>query len=254
MALTNQVLQGAIMSKLKLLGTSLLAVGVLVAGLGFGLAQEKPRPASASAQPTPLPAQKQAKPDQQWQDLLPLIDPDKHTIGKGIWRQKDGKLVGYPAAHGARLRVPVVPAGDYELRARWEPKSGDSSVAFIVTHGDRIASIDLMTAWNLAGLGDLNGVRPNINETKTEVRIKPGTVYDVAIRVTLDDTTVHVVARLGKQEIVNWKGKRSELEHEFYAPPWPASLGLGVGGDASIFHQLELRMLSGKANTWKPAN
>jgi RNA polymerase sigma factor (sigma-70 family) len=250
LALTNQVMNGMIMSKLKLLCAGLLAVTLL----GFGLARENSRAPTASAQPTPAPAKVQPKPDAPWQDLLPLIDPDKHTIGKGIWRLKDGKLTGYPAAHGARLRVPVVPGGDYELRARWEPKSADSSVAFIVPHGDRMASIDVMTAWNLAGLGDLNGVRPNVNETKTEVRIKPGNVYDVAIRVSFNDTTVHVVARLDKQEIVNWKGKRSELEHEFFAPPKPASLGLGVGGDASIFHRLELRMLSGKANPWKPAD
>jgi hypothetical protein len=67
-------------------------------------------------------------------------------------------------------------------------------------------------------------------------------------------STVEVVAKLDKQTIVDWKGKRKELEHEFFAPPRPASLGLGVGGNASVFHSLELRMLTGTAEAWKPAS
>jgi len=230
-----------------------------VAGITAGVLAARPTGRQAEGQGKPgatreAPAAgKEEEPAGKWQDLLKQIDPDKHTVGKGIWRLKDGKLTAYPAAHGARLRVPVVPKGNYELRARWGPKNGQSSVAFIVPHGDRMASVEVLTSMGCAGLGDLNGVRPDINETKTDVRIKPGKVYDVAIRVTVDGNSVHVVAKLDKQTIVDWKGKRSELEHEFFAPKKPASLGLGVGGNVSVFHSLELRMLTGTAEAWRPA-
>jgi hypothetical protein len=137
-----------------------IAAGMLAAGATDRQAPEPPKPTAAQE----APAGKQEPPADKWQDLLRQIDPDKHTISKGIWRLKDGKLTAYPAAHGARLRIPIVPKGDYELRARWEPKDGQSSVAFIVPHGDRMASVEVLTSMGCAGLGDLNGVRPDVNE------------------------------------------------------------------------------------------
>jgi RNA polymerase sigma factor (sigma-70 family) len=250
--LANQILGGSIM-KLKLLGVCLFATAALAAGLGLGLAGERPPASPAPAQPEPPAASARDEPDAPWQDLLATIDPDKHTIGQGIWRLKEGKLTGYPAAHGAVLRVPVVPRGNYELRARWQPKNSGSHVSFVLTHGDdRRASVEIMTPWDCAGLGDLNGVRPDINETRRAVKVKPGVAHDVAIRVVVEGPTIEVVATLDREEIVNWTGKRSEVEHEYLAPPKPVSLGLAVAGDSSIFHQLQLRMLSGKSERWEP--
>ena len=37
-----------------------------------------------------------------------------------------------------------------------------------------------------------------------------------------------------------------------FALPKPASLELAVGGDATSFHRLELRMINGKPEPWKP--
>lgn len=227
-----------------------ISVGVRVAG-GADTRPDGPAKPLDNSQPPAV--GELVDPARKWQNLLPQIDPDKHIVGKGIWRLTNGKLTGYPAGHGARLRVPVVPTGNYELRARWEPRSGDSAVAIIVPHGDRMASVEVLTGRNYAGLGDLNGVRPDVNETRTDVRIKPGKVYDVAVRVTVDGNTAHIVAKLDAHTIVDWKGRRSELEHEFFAPPKPASLGLAVSGDASTFHRLELRNLTGTAEPWQPA-
>jgi RNA polymerase sigma factor (sigma-70 family) len=223
--------------------------GILAARAETPGTRDKPKPPA-----TPASDAKAEAPAAKWENLLAKIDPDRHTVGKGIWRLKDGKLTAYPAAHGARLRIPIVPSGNYELRARWEPKDGDSTAAFIVPHGDRMASFELMPRFGCAGLGDLNGVRPDINETKKELTIKPGKIYDVYIRMSTNGGTIHVLAKLDEQTIVDWEGKRSEVDHEFFAPPKPASLGLGVGGHVSIFHSLELRMLTGTADAWKDAS
>ncbi len=248
--LTEGVMRVSYLTKLKVLvavvcvlAVAGLAGGVLSARAPVPRSESKPEARPADAAPGsggPELAEK-------WQDLLGRIDPEQHTVGRGIWRQKGGKLTGYPADHGARLRVPVVPKGNYELRARWQPRDGDSSVHFIVPHGDRMASVEVLTRRNCAGLGDLNGVRPDINETKTEVKIKPGKVYDVFIKVSVNGAQVHVLGKLDDATIVDWEGKRSELEHEFFAPAKPASLGLAVSGQMSVFHSLELRMLSGTA-------
>jgi hypothetical protein len=247
-------------TKWKIAAGALLAValGGLAAGLLHPrLAAEPPVAARGAekerARPNPA-GEGKAESSDKWQDLLDTIDPDKYTVGKGIWRVKGDKLIGYPAAHGARLRIPLVPHGDYELRARWEPRTGDSSVAFIIPHGDKMASVEVMTGFGCAGLGDLNGVRPDINETRTELKVEPGKAYDIYIRVRVKDPQVHVLARLGDKTIVDWEGKRKELEHEFFAPPRPASLGLAVGGNASTFHSLQLRMLTGKAVPWRAAS
>jgi hypothetical protein len=253
-ALAEGVMRTMYLTKLKLVAATFASL--IVAGIATSVltAQTAP-PVSKDLPKAPAENLVAAKPalaeKEKWQNLMEQIDPEKHTVGQGIWRLKEGKLTAYPAAHGARLRIPVVPNGNFEFRARWEAKDESSSVAFIVPHGERMASVELMTGFGCAGLGDLNGVRPNINETKTDIRIKPGKVHTVVIHVSTNGATIHVLAKLDDKKIVDWEGKRSELEHEFFAPQKPASLALGIGGQSSIFHSLELRMLSGTADAWK---
>jgi RNA polymerase sigma factor (sigma-70 family) len=230
---------------------------ILVAAIGFtvsrGAAQDN---APAAAHEIRVVAQRAGAENQQasWQDLMKTIDVERDRVGQGIWRMKQGKLVGYPAGHGARLRIPIVPKGNYELRVRWEPKSDDAGAFFILPHGDRMASFDILSAYGSAGLGDLNGVRSDVNETNKKVKVEGGKVYTVTVQVKYDDTQFHMLARIDGEVIVDWEGKRVEVSHEFFAPPRPASVGLAIANQSSTFHSVELRMLSGKLAPWQPSN
>lgn len=188
-----------------------------------------------------------------WLDLMPRIDVDRDRVGPGVWRLKDGTLFGYPAGHGGRLRIPVVPTGDYELRVVWEPKTDDAGAFFILPHGEEMASFDILAAYGSVGLGDLNGVRSDVNETNKKFRVRGGTKYTVTVRIRHDAAQFHMLAKIDDQVIVDWEGKRSEVRHEFFAPPKPASLGLAVANQSSTFHRVELRLLSGKLEPWRPA-
>ncbi len=117
-----------------------------------------------------------------------------------------------------------------------------------------MASFDILSAYGSAGLGDLNGVRSDVNETNKKVKVEGGKVYTVTVQVKYDDSQFHMLAKIDNQVIVDWEGKRAEVSHEFFAPPKPASLGLAVANQSSTFHSVELRMLSGKLAPWQPTN
>ena len=189
------------------------------------------------------------------QDLLKQIDPEKHRVGAGIWRVKDNKVIAYPAAHGSRLRIPLQTPekkGGYRLTARWEPKAEGSHVIFMLPHGKSVASFEIMGSLPCAGVGDLNGVRPDVNETKTKIeKLKPGKVYDIMIIVRYDEKIFEVQATMDNKMIANWKGKRSELKSTYFSPSKPASFGLSVAGEVSTFHALKLHMLIGSTTAWK---
>jgi RNA polymerase sigma factor (sigma-70 family) len=193
-------------------------------------------------------------PHEEWLNLMNKIDVDRDRVGQGVWRMNRDRLIGYPAGHGGRLRIPVVPKGNYELRVRWEPKTDDAGAFFILPHGDKMASFDILSAYGNAGLGDLNGVRSDVNETNKKLRIKGGTTYAITVQIKYDDTQFHMLAKIDDQVIVDWEGKRAEVIHEFFAPPKPASLGLAVANQSSTFHSVELRMLTGKSVPWQPGN
>jgi hypothetical protein len=54
----------------------------------------------------------------------------------------------------------------------------------------------------------------------------------------LTEKHLHVLAKVAGQIIVDWEGKRSEVNHENFAPPKPMSLGLAVSGNSSVFHDV----------------
>ena len=149
--------------------------------------------------------------------------------------------------------MPVMPHGDYEIKAQWEPKNESSGVIFLLPYSDRMASLDILGKVRCAGLGDLNGVKSHINETKTTVNLTGGTIYEVFARVRFRDQRVHVQAKLDDQTIIDWEGKSAELNHHGYEPPNPPSMGIAVNYEPSVIHSLKLKMLSGQAKALRPA-
>lgn len=192
---------------------------------------------SLAARRATLPPGKQ----EPWQDILKLADPEKHTIGKGIWRLRQGKVVAYPPHGGARLRIPVAPKGAYEVRARWQPSHDESAVFFLLPHGNQIASVELHGWLRYSGLGDLNGVRPHINETKKPLKLKAGKIYTITMKLSWSDKQIHVHAGLDGKTFLDWEGKRAEVHHEYYAPPKPYTIALAVENQVSTFHSVEMR-------------
>lgn len=245
-------------STMKWTLTGLALVGLMVTViLGQTQGSEKVPPVvQKTARPSPSlatdPVPRRNDDAKGWQDLIKTIDPEKHTIREGIWRIREGKILAYPAPHGSRLRIPLIPTGEYELRAKWEPNRDDASVIFILPHGEQNASVELDDRLQLSGLGDLNGVRPDVNETRKKLDLKPGQTYQVRVHVRWTEKQIHVEAKLDGETFLDWEGKRSEVHHTYYAPPKPWSLGLAVGGQSSVFHSLELKMIKGEAQRWLP--
>lgn len=62
-----------------------------------------------------------------WVDLLPLVDPEKHTV-KGTWKREGGRLAITDKVEQGRIVIPVMPSGSYRLHCEFVRASGTDAV------------------------------------------------------------------------------------------------------------------------------
>lgn len=180
----------------------------------------------------------------QWVDLISLMDLDRDIV-RGTWHKKDGKLYSAAEFGRARVLVPVLPEGDYDLEIVFERLVGnDVTSAFIPVGGHRCMLVLLPKS----GLDKIDGKRWDNNESTRRFEPQTGRRYKVAISVTNEGPTSSITVAVNDKPFLAWQGAASSLEEngDWRMPP-PMTVGLGSANTQHVFHSIRLQMHSGQA-------
>ena len=188
-----------------------------------------------------------------WIDLLAMVDPAQHSVGRERWVKKGG-IVGIdtPPRGCSQVLIPVKPIGSYELEVRFV-NQGYVFVRLPVV--DRPGGLVVVGTQGHSGIATVDGQRYHKNATTVKNwPFVAGRIYRLHVRVVLGDAkAVQVTATIDGKAFVSWKGKRSALS---LSKSWdcsqPLALGLGTFQKPAQFLSARLRMLSGNAEIIKP--
>ena len=193
----------------------------------------------------------------EWIDLLKLIDPKKHTVS-GKWEKVKTGLRGYKQAAACRIMIPIVPNGSYEMEASFTRRQGNGAIVFMLPVGKKEVMFALSSSpsqGGFNGMSMIDGKTVYQSGNPTTVRGKKltnGRVHRVAVRVEISGQVAKVQADLDGKHLVNWSGKQTRFS---IPAPWklPDNRLFGSGiWDAEVdFHEMKLRMSSGKATPWE---
>jgi hypothetical protein len=189
----------------------------------------------------------------QWVDVLPLIDTARDTV-KGIWTSNGKELVCEPAEH-ARIAVPVIIRGGYDLEVEFTRSTGNADVATMLSVGSH-PCIATLSGWggSISALMYVNGHEGN--DSANPITVRPGSLenghrYRVLIRArVLANNRGSVDLSLdGKPYLPHWEGDLTALSQpdSRWGMPDPQRFGFGAYNAHVTFHSIRLRMISGHA-------
>ncbi|MCC7419445.1 MAG: DJ-1/PfpI family protein [Planctomycetaceae bacterium] len=173
-----------------------------------------------------------------WQSLLPAIDPASQRVA-GEWK-KGADALTVNAATGARLALPVLPAGEYDFRVAFTRKTGIHSIAMVFVHGGKQATLEV-DAWgsHLSGIQNIGGKNLRENPTRREnMTLKNGQRYTLLLEVRKD----LVRALLDDKVIATHRTDGSDLSLlQEWSLPSRDSLGIGAWESETTFHAIDVR-------------
>jgi hypothetical protein len=183
-----------------------------------------------------------------WIDLLPLVDPARDAV-KGTW-QREGTALSCNSESAARIMIPLVPEGSYELRVAFVRESGDQGIAIVLPAGSARVSLTLAAfAGRVHGLESVDGQTPLENPTGVKpAEIENGREYPVHVKVRVEKDQARIDVDFNDEPLLSWQGAQSSLTA---GPSWDLPqahcLGLGAWEAPTVFKVARLRMLSGEA-------
>ncbi len=184
-------------------------------------------------------------------DLLALIDPTKDTAS-GTW-EFQGTRLHAGGTGAAKLTVPLLPKGDYELQAKFVRMAPTDEVNLNLPVGDSAVLVRLGASVGrgadiVSGLALVNGRDADANVTTVKpARFVQGTPYTVDVKVIVRADQAQVTIELNGRPYITWAGPWSALTvPPDWALPESGTLGLGAVGKDVIFGGATLKMLSGK--------
>lgn len=173
-----------------------------------------------------------------WQSLLPAIDPASQRVA-GEWK-KGSEALTVNAATGARLTLPVAPAGEYDFRVAFTRRTGIHSIALVFVHGGKQATLEV-DAWgsHLSGIQNIGGKNLRENPTRREnMTLKNGQRYTLLLEVRKD----LVRALLDDKVIATHRTDGSDLSLlQEWSLPSRDSLGIGAWESETTFHAIDVR-------------
>jgi hypothetical protein len=180
-------------------------------------------------------------------DLLALVEPDKHRVA-GAWSKTGAELSVSGPIEGARLQLPVMLEGSYDLAVEFTRTRGEKSVALILPVSHQMCGLIINGA---GGQGSFLETidRQGFGNSSTR---QPGTIinfkrYKADVRVRQHNGVGSVEARLDSEPYIQWRGDISSLDLPLsWHLPRPG-LGLGSWGNDVKFHSARLKMVSGRA-------
>ena len=211
------------------------------------LALGKVEESLAALPPGAVPAPAAAK----WTDCLALVDPDKHTI-TGKWQSSGGVLVGDGDGKAARLMLPMVPLGAYEVEIAFVRTKGDGGV-FVYLPMEK-TSCCFALAWGrgeASGLDQLNKKNPRDGEASVKpAKLENGREYALALRILPRGDEVEVLAALDGKSYFRWRGPTSALSLSIGELKNIKAPAVNLTSGALELRRARLRMISGEM---KPA-
>jgi hypothetical protein len=183
-------------------------------------------------------------PPGQWIDVLSHVDPARDTLS-GKWKVQAGKLEALADSDTARLVVPLLPHGDYDLEVKFTRTShGALGVVLPIAARQCLALIGYQGGAN--GLDTINGVRADSNASTFQGQLNNGRSYVLNMAVRIDGDDVSVTITLDDRPWIFYRGPTASLSLD---AQWKLqklrSLGLLAQADV-VFQSIRLRSASGQ--------
>jgi|GEM_PF-6645090 len=180
------------------------------------------------------------------ENLFSLVDLSRHVV-KGRWHA-DGVGIRCEEDPFARILIPKVPDGDYDLAIRLTPKLDDPEVNFYLPTGDRYAMI---TLGGEQPIPQLQNAGPESQRFGDTCILQAGREYLVDAHVQHDISGWEIILAIDGRRVGEWKCiPLDEIENPQWSLPGP-SLAVGVHEGKVVFHQAALNMLSGNLHDLK---
>ena len=182
----------------------------------------------------------------EWSELLTRIDVEKHTASPA-WRLRGTDLEVEPTGPAARLAIPVVPEGAYDLRIELTRTDGFGMVGVILPVGPRQCLLALGYGGTASGLDTVGSRRADDNTTTFLGALNNNRRYTLEVTVRLDADQAAVTANLDGRPLVFYRGPvRSLGLDDDWRIPRRDCLGL-VAQSPAVFHSVRLKPVAGKA-------
>lgn len=175
-------------------------------------------------------------------DLLGLVHPQQHKVA-GTWTKKGGALA-VASSSFARITVPVIPEGSYELKLLFVRGSGREVVLMLpVGPGAVVFGLGLSISPVLRSVGS-----SSYYGESGQGRLTSGKEYAVLVQVAVQKDTAAIRIALNGKLALEWKGDPKTLApYKSWQLPEPRTLGLGAYSAEVLFKRATLRMVSGRA-------
>lgn len=200
-------------------------LGLEKIGKALDQLRSAPQPASTAARPTKVSAAGPAEPAAarpkkppvaatgviragRSVDLLGLVDPVKDAVA-GTWELTDGTLACARSARFARLVIPVVPQGSYELEFRFIRTASNRPVVFFLPVGSNACKLMLdHVDGAVDGLGVIGGKPSCANETtRRNGPLTNDREYAVRVRVLVPNgRDAQIAVFLDGKPHIAWRG------------------------------------------------
>jgi len=182
-------------------------------------------------------------------DLLATVNVDKHKV-YGTWAKKAGAL-GAAEGYYARITLPVIPEGNYELKILFVKRSGrDVALMLPVGSGATVLVLGYYSSPVLKRVGmsyfyGKSGLGTLVN----------GKEYTLQVKVLVQKNAALIRVGLNGKLVLEWKGDpRTLTPYSGWTLPNTRTLGLGAYRAEVIFKRAILRMTSGRAKKAPPAS
>lgn len=192
------------------------------------------------------PALKKELPQDQWIDLLELVDVRRDGT-RGGWKQTDGEIA--TAEPFSQLMFPVRLQGAYDVEVELTRESGDDALGVILPVATRACNV-ILSGWHgdASGLQMIGGRDARSNPTKRRpATLMNGRRYVLSVSVRPEGDAVHITALLDGDPLFEWEGKQTRLGlTRGWSLPKLHRLGLAAVDCPVTFHRVQLRIVSGR--------
>ncbi|MCX5684517.1 MAG: hypothetical protein NT049_12635 [Planctomycetota bacterium] len=183
-----------------------------------------------------------------WTDCMPLINPDRHTIG-GKWEARDGAFVNEEVrSTWAILLVPMSPTGSYEFEAAFVRTKGGNTINIHLPMGKSSCCVALSNQnGEVSGIDKINNKGPRENESGVRPgKLENGRLYVVAAKVLPRGDDVEVSVTLDGKPYFKWRGPVSALSPGVREGAKLKALEVSIFGGVMELRRARLRMISGE--------
>jgi hypothetical protein len=175
-----------------------------------------------------------------WTDVLGLVNLDGHCI-RGPWK-REGQSLRVLGGSFSRVLIPVRPLGSYELKATLTRVADTPEVNVFLPVGAELCMFSIERDEHQL-LQSVSADPPPI------VNAKPKTDEKISIvaKVRVEGSDAEIAIEVDGKPSVSWHGPQSAVACRSDWLLHPPSLGIGAHDGEAVFHDVELRVLSGDA-------